>query len=168
MNDRSIDENPIRVLFLHGWKSTPGGTKPTYLAERGCEVMNPQLPDDDFDESIRIAQMIVDRQAPDVVVGSSRGGAVAMNVYAPSTPLVLICPAWKHFGQADRVKPGTVILHSRLDDVVDYQDSVELVARSELPAESLIEVGVDHRLADPEPLAAMLASVQSAAARYRS
>ena len=32
----------------------------------------------------------------------------------------------------------------------------ELVRKSGLPASALIEVGTDHRLADPEPLAAML------------
>ena len=31
-----------------------------------------------------------------------------------------------------------------------------LVSRNLLPAWTLIEVGSDHRLADPEPLAAML------------
>ena len=44
------------VLFLHGWTSTPGGLKPTYLAEHGHIVINPALPDEDFSESVRIAQ----------------------------------------------------------------------------------------------------------------
>ena len=49
-----------------------------------------------------------------------------------------------------------MILHSRADDVVPFADSEELVRNSGLPAEALIEVGTDHRLADPEPLEAML------------
>jgi hypothetical protein len=49
------------------------------------------------------------------------------------------------------------VLHaSRADDVIPYADSEELVRKSGLPAMALIEVGTDHRLADPEPLAAML------------
>jgi len=36
------------ILFLHGWNSTPGGMKPTYLKDHGHEVLNPALPDDDF------------------------------------------------------------------------------------------------------------------------
>ncbi len=51
------------------------------------------------------------------------------------------------------MKPGTVILHSRADDVVVFADSEELARTS---GATLIEVGTDHRLADPEPLAAML------------
>jgi hypothetical protein len=62
----------------------------------------------------------------------------------------------KKYGTAMNVKPGTVILHSRADDVIPFADSEELVRNSGLPASALIEVGRDHRLADPEPLASML------------
>ena len=92
----------------------------------------------------------------DVIVGSSRGGAVAMNLESGNTPLVLLCPAWKKYGSARTTKPATTILHSPADDVVPFADSEELVRNSGLPASALIEVGTDHRLADPEPLAAMM------------
>jgi hypothetical protein len=49
-----------------------------------------------------------------------------------------------------------VILHSRADDVVPFADGEELVRNSGLPASALIEVGTDHRLAEPKPLEAML------------
>jgi len=55
-------------------QSTPGGVKPTYLKDHGYTVSNPKLPDDDFDEAVRIAQVEFDQHRPDVVVGSSRGG----------------------------------------------------------------------------------------------
>src|SRR6266446_1150927 len=146
----------MKVLFLHGWQSVPGGVKPTFLVQHGHEVANPKLPDDDFAEAVRIAQAEFDRHQPAVVVGSSRGGAVAMNINSGNARLVLLCPAWKRHGTAKTVKPGTVILHSRADDVVPFADSEELVRNSGLPASALIEVGNDHRLAEPEPLAAML------------
>jgi hypothetical protein len=38
----------MKVLFLHGWNSKPGGMKPTYLVNHGHEVINPALSDDDF------------------------------------------------------------------------------------------------------------------------
>jgi alpha-beta hydrolase superfamily lysophospholipase len=147
-------------LFLHGWNSIPGGVKPTYLADHGHIVSNPALPDDDFAESVRIAQAAIDQDQPDVVVGSSRGGAVAMNIDVKRAALVLLCPAWKKWGRATTVKPGTVILHSEADDVVPIAHSRELVDRSGLPGKALIIVGHDHRLADPEPLAALLAAVE--------
>src|SRR5437660_12877023 len=145
----------MKVLFLHGWQSVPGGVKPTFLARHGHEVVNPKLPDDDFEGAVRIAQAEFDKHRPAVVVGSSRGGAVAMNIDSGEAKLVLLCPAWKRHGTARTVKPGTVILHSRNDDVVLFADSEELAKNSGV---ALIEVGSDHRLADPETLAAMLRS----------
>lgn len=44
----------------------------------------------------------------------------------------------------------------RVDDVVPFENSEELVSNSGLPESALIEVGGDHRLADEEPLARML------------
>jgi hypothetical protein len=152
----------MRILFLHGWQSTPGGVKPTYLRDHGHEVLNPALPDDDFDAAVRIAQAEFDQHHPDVVVGSSRGGAVAMNLEI-DVPLVLLCPARKRWGTATTVKPGTVILHSRADDVVSFADSEELVGNSGLAESALIVVGHEHRLADPESLGKTLEAVEQAA-----
>jgi alpha-beta hydrolase superfamily lysophospholipase len=143
----------MKSLFLHGWTSKPGGVKPTYLANHGHEVVNPALPNEDFEEALRIAQAEYDRHRPDVVVGSSRGGAVAMNLDSGDTPLVLLCPAWKKHGPAKTVKKNTTVLHSRADDVVPFEDSEELAKNS---GATLIEVGTDHRLADTEPLKARL------------
>src|ERR1700675_3915044 len=113
----------VKILFLHGWHSVPGGVKPTFLAQHGHEVVNPKLPDEDFAEAVRIAQPEFDRHQPTVVVGSSRGGAVAMNISSGDARLVLLCPAWKKWGTAKTVRPSTVILHSRADDVVPFADS---------------------------------------------
>ncbi len=143
----------MKVLFLHGWQSVPGGVKPTFLKDHGHEVINPKLPDEDFAEAVRIAQAKFDKHQPQVVVGSSRGGAVAMNINSGDAKLVLLCPAWKKWGTARTVKAGTVILHSRADDVVPFADSVALARSS---GATLIEVGTDHRLADQEPLEAMM------------
>ena len=46
----------MKILFLHGWQSVPGGVKPTFLAQHGHEVINPKLPDENFNEAVRIAQ----------------------------------------------------------------------------------------------------------------
>lgn len=79
-----------------------------------------------------------------------------MNIDSKGSPLVLLCPAWRNWGTAKTIKPNSVILHSRKDAVIPFADSEELIATSGLPPETLIEIGNDHRLADPEPLKAML------------
>lgn len=48
------------------------------------------------------------------------------------------------------MKPDTIILRSQADDVIPFADFEELATNS---GATLIEVGIDHRLADPEPLA---------------
>ncbi len=72
-----------------------------------------------------------------------------------------LCPAWKTWGTATRVKPNTIILHSRADDVVPFLDSEELVANSGLPPSALVEVGTEHRLAEPDALGKMLEVVEA-------
>ena len=146
----------MKVLFLHGWHSVPGGVKPTYLVQHGHEVLNPALPDDDFDAAVQLAHEEFDRHGPDVIVASSRGGAIAMAIKSNRVPLVLLCPAWKRWGNVHVAKPNTTILHSRNDDVIPFSDSEELAERSGLPRTALIETGNDHRLADPDSLSAML------------
>ena len=41
-----------------------------------------------------------------------------------------------------------------------FGDSMELLANSSLPEGALIEVGQDHRLAEPDPLEALLRVVE--------
>ncbi|MHB0959291.1 MAG: hypothetical protein ACYC0X_23530 [Pirellulaceae bacterium] len=31
----------MKILFLHGWQSTPGGLKPSFLKDHGHDVLNP-------------------------------------------------------------------------------------------------------------------------------
>jgi hypothetical protein len=138
----------MRILFLHGWQSIPGGVKATFLKESGHDVMNPELPDDNFEEALRIAQTLFETHAP------------RMNMKTGDAALVLLCPAWKKYGAARTVKPGTLILHSRLDETIPFADSEELIRNSRLPHGALIEVGSDHRLADLQSLHGMLAACE--------
>lgn len=143
-----------KILFLHGWRSQPGGVKPTALTSAGFEVSNPALDDDDFDAAVRVAQAACDEFGPEVVVGSSRGGAVALYLDTHDARLVLLCPAWRNWGDARPAPPGTTILHSRSDEVIPFADSEALALA---PGVRLVEVGNDHRLADEQSLATLVA-----------
>ena len=148
----------MKGLFLHGKESGPGGTKARFLAEYGFTVINPALPKDDFEESVSIAQAAFDEHNPAVVVGSSRGGAAAMNINIGDAGLVLLAPAWKKWGNAKTVKSQTRVIHSRQDELIPFADSEALVTSS--PKAVLVEIGDDHRLSTPEPLAAMVDAVR--------
>ena len=84
----------MRILFLHGWTSVTGGVKPTFLKDHGHTVFNPKLPE----EAVQIAQDEFDKHKPHVVVGSSRGGAVAMNIKSRRCPARRALPGVESVG----------------------------------------------------------------------
>jgi len=151
----------MKILFLHGLESKPGGSKAKHLASAGFTVLNPALPRESFEESITIAQKVIDDEKPDLVVGSSRGGAVGMCVSTRGAGLVLIAPAWKRFVDDFRMNEfkirvdcqNTIILHSDKDDIVLPKDSEHL---SEVYGVKKVCVGQSHRMSDTEALEALL------------
>lgn len=136
-----------KVLFLHGW-SSDGGTKTSFMRSLGYEVMTPRLSDWFFSRAVCQAQAAYDAFRPDVIVGSSRGGAVAMNMEGGDTPMILLAPAWQRWGKARSVTNAShsIIVHSRHDKVVPFQHSIELCQNSS--GLSIIPGGQDHRLND--------------------
>ena len=147
---------PKKILFLHGLESKPGGTKAQHLEAAGYEVLNPSLPKASFEESVQIAQEEIDLESPDVIVGSSRGGAVAMSVNPRGAKLVLLAPAWGHFDvDPARIPPGTTVLHCPSDNIVHYEDSEELAQYGI----NLVSCGKDHRMNDADALENLLASI---------
>ena len=152
----------MKILFLHGMFATPGGTIPTFLRQYGHEVIEPSLPQHHFNESVTIAHKALIDHLPEVVVGVSRGGAVAMKLPAENVPMVLIAPAWNWQPVAGRVKKGTVILHSKTDEVVPFEHTRQLARNSRLPKTDVIVVGENHSMVSSEALAALLAAVQRA------
>jgi hypothetical protein len=139
-----------KVLFLHGLESAPGGTKPSFLTESGFEVINPALPKESFDRSVQIAQDIVNHTAPDVIVGSSRGGAVAMAIDPQGAKRVLIAPAYKKYCVSPvGIDESVTILHSVCDDIIPLTDSVELSTGWGC---RIYACGADHRMSDSDAL----------------
>jgi hypothetical protein len=147
-------------LYLHGYRSGPGGAQAKYLKSHGHDVVEPKLPDLKFRKCLGIAQSAVDEHQPDVVVGSSRGGAIGMNIPLSDTRLVLIAPAWYHLGKADTVAASAIILHSPRDEVIPFEHSRQLADRSGC---RLVAVGEDHAMTDDEALQSLLQAVEGKA-----
>ena len=143
-----------KVLFLPGWLSD-GGRKSAHIRLLGFDVLTPKLCDWSFRRAVRTAQNAYDEFHPDVIVGSSRGGAVAMSLGAGQTPLVLLTPAWRWCGIKPVIQSSAVVIHSPNDTLVPVTDSQELCRRNSTAR--LIEVGTDHRLNDVEADAVLAA-----------
>jgi hypothetical protein len=145
-----------KVLFLHGL-SSDGGRKSAYIQSLGYDVLTPRLSDWWFRSAVRTAHDAYDEFQPDVIVGSSRGGAVAMALARSDVPLVLLAPAWRWCGVEPALRAeAIIIIHSKYDKMVSVFDSRELCRRN--PTARLLEVGTDHRLNDEEA-GAVLADV---------
>ena len=116
----------MTILLLHSWHAVPGGVKPSHLNDHGPEFINPKLDDDDFDAAVATAQPEFGKHQPQVVVGSSRGGAVAMNINSGVSRLVRLCQSLKNWETVKRAMNSTVILHCWDDEVIPFADSEEL------------------------------------------
>ena len=140
----------MTILFLHGWQSTPGGVKPTFLKDHGHEVLNPALPDEDFDAAVSHRPGRV-RPAPArcrrrLQPGRCRRHEHQLGFDAARAAL----PGLEDDGERPRPSsPARSSCTPRPTTWCRSPTSEELVRNSGLPASALIEVGHDHRLADP-------------------
>jgi hypothetical protein len=159
-----------RVLYLYGSSNGPGGYKSLALsAERDFDVQEPVLPfpkskprtvaewprsfgdlQTTFFNARGIAQSAVDSFQPDVIVGSSMGGALAIAIDSPAAR-VLIAPAVEIHGlgvtlpnlwRSRGIGARTIILHAEEDAVVPFQASERLLEEA-------------ARIADPGEAATM-------------
>ena len=146
----------MKILFLHGLESSPGGEKPTILSSAGYEIIEPYLPSNNWVDSIAAAQEAYDEEKPDIVVGSSRGAAVAMSADLPVRKMILIAPAWKKYCPTCTISPNTTILHSPEDQIIAFADSQLL---SKMFNAELIIAGDDHRMNDSGALAKLMQAI---------
>lgn len=140
-----------KVMFIHGLSGSPRGAKASALQSAGFSVVLPrdgELPYLGFDSVRNLCQDAVVAHAPDVIVGSSLGGAVALQLDTAASlvlmsPAVAVTPAplgllrglvgsavsflkgpWK-------VPPRAIVIHSRRDELVPF-DTVDAVMKRAL------------------------------------
>jgi hypothetical protein len=144
-----------KVLFLHGSSAGPRSIKRQRLDAQPDFVVNcPQLPFPDHRPSTKaewaawlipaitaipsaqaIAQKTADEFDPDVIVGSSLGGAIAIGVRSRAAR-VLIAPATSvrlkevvipNFFVDKTIGARVVILHAEEDEIVPFEASRQLL-----------------------------------------
>lgn len=96
---------------------------------------------------------------PDIVVGTSQGGAIAMALAAKyhGAKFVLGAPAWKIFNVNPANLPAdTIIVHGVKDGRVPFKDSIELAA---MTGATLIKTAANHFLDNKDLLKAVMKQV---------
>jgi pimeloyl-ACP methyl ester carboxylesterase len=145
-----MSEPKLRVQFIHGLKSSPQGSKAVFLASR-FDATTPSMDTRDLAAAIETQARALAEIRPDVVVGSSFGGAIAVALLARGLwrgPTLLLAPAAAKLGVTDPLPEGVpvTIVHGVRDAIVPLEDSRAL-ARTGTPSLVVLhEVDDEHRL----------------------
>jgi hypothetical protein len=157
----------LKVQFIHGLEGSPQGSKARALAAH-FDAVTPEMDTQSFEGCVAQHAELLRRFEPDVLVGSSFGGAVAVALLQREQwrgPTLLLAQAALRQGLRARL-PGGVrvwLVHARGDDVVPVADSRKL-ARSGTPGlVRLVEVEDDHALHDFVASGRLVETVQAIA-----
>ena len=140
----------LRVQFIHGLEGSPQGTKARTLAAH-FETITPAMDTSDFEACVALHAERVRRFEPDVVVGSSFGGAVAVALLQREHwrgPTLLLAQAALRQGLRPKLPAGVPVwlVHATADDVVPIEDSRRLARSGTRGQVRLIEIADDHAL----------------------
>jgi predicted esterase len=139
----------LRVQFAHGLEGSPNGAKARLLA-RHFEARTPAM-DTHFEACVELHARTLESFRPDVVVGSSFGGAVVVELLKRNLwrgPTLLLAQAALRRDPSARLPEGVPvwIVHGLRDELIDVEESRAL-ARSGSPERvRLLEVDDDHAL----------------------
>ncbi|CAG8625826.1 429_t:CDS:2 [Paraglomus occultum] len=109
----------------------------------------------DFEADVSLQEETVQTFKPDVVIGSSYGGAIAVTMLQKGTwigPTLLLAQAFAMYARNDSAKlwlPKNIpitFIHGTKDAVVDIKGSQILAAKGDPELVKLIEVDDEHRL----------------------
>lgn len=148
-----------KILFLHGLETRVDKVKKRFLEKNGFKVIFPKLPKSSFEESIKLAQELIDKESPEVIVASDRGGAVALCLNLNPEDLILVAPTWKNYNLSkDKDFPSRcMIIFSKQDAEVDPNEVYKSMKNNLV---NWINVGVDHQMNDKDSLEAILDAVK--------
>lgn len=142
--------SPLKVQFIHGLEGSPNGLKSQQLAQE-FNALTPAMDTGDFEACVQLQANHIGRFAPDVLIGSSFGGAVALALLQRGLwtgPTLLLAQAGLRYGLPASLPAGVRIwlVHGIHDQVIDPQDSRRLAASGQPGTVRLIEVDDDHPL----------------------
>ena len=141
---------PVRVQFAHGLEGSPEGAKGRLFAEHFM-ACTPAMDTRDFEACVELHSEALVSFRPDVLVGSSFGGAVVAELLARelwSGPTLLLAQAALRRSPSQRLPLGVRVwlVHGTRDEVIDPEDSRRLAETGSADRVRLIEVDDDHSL----------------------
>ncbi len=142
--------NLLRVQFIHGLESSPQGNKARLFAET-FDAITPAMDTRDFPGCVEVQAGVLESFRPDVLVGSSFGGAVAVALLQSGRwqgPTLLLAQAALRADLPAALPEGVRIwlIHGRSDAIVAIDDSRALARCGTPGMVRLIEVDDDHPL----------------------
>jgi hypothetical protein len=139
-----------RVQFIHGLEGSPQGAKARLLAEH-FDCRTPAMDTSDFEACVALHAEVIRSFTPDLLIGSSFGGAVAVELLRRGAwrgrTLLLAQAALKRNPDARLPEDVTVwIVHGTRDHLVDLEDSRRLASTGTAGRVRFFEVEDDHSL----------------------
>ena len=139
-----------RVLFIHGLEGSPQGSK-ARLFDAHFDALTPAMDTQDFAGCVEVQREAIESFRPDVLVGSSFGGAVAVALLAAGAwrgPTLLLAQAAIHYDAAATLPPDVTVwlAHGTRDELVPVAHSRQLAATGTPDRIRLLEMDDDHPL----------------------
>lgn len=140
----------LRLQFAHGLEGSPQGAKARLFA-RHFEASTPTMQTGDFDACVELHARELLRFRPDLLVGSSFGGAVVVKLLRRGLwrgPTLLLAQAALRRDLRAALPDGVRVwlVHGRRDAIVDPEDSRRLARTGSPGLVRLLEVDDDHSL----------------------
>ncbi len=143
----------IVVHFVHGLEGSPQGNKARLLAQH-FDAETLAMDTSNFEACVALHAERLQSRPPDVLIGSSFGGAVAVALLqrgAWSGPTLLLAQAALRRGLGTTLPPRARVwlVHGTHDVVVSPEDSRSIANANVRPEVRLLEVDDDHALHAP-------------------
>ncbi len=160
----------LRVQFIHGLEGSPRGTKAQLFAQH-FDSCTPTMDTRDFWSCVDLQARTITEFRPDILIGSSFGGAVAVALLHRGSwrgPTLLLAPAVFHYPVPRELPHGVPvwIVHGTQDTIVDVADSRALARTGTPELVRLIEVDDDHALSNTVATSQLVSIVRQLADSY--